>query len=226
MSEFMRSFDEIFDIAANRKEGAEALNELLGQPKSTEELENISDDRWLSCMTKCIFQAGFNWKVVESMWPGFEVAFHGFDIGRCVMLNDEDFDELVSNKKIVRYGTKIRAVLENAMFVSELMRENGSVAKALTGWPSEDYSGLLKMLKKRGSRLGGNTGQYFLRFMGVDGFILSRDVVGRLVAEGLIDKAPTSQKAMAAVQEAFNIWRKQSGRSLTEISRVLAMSVD
>ena len=222
----MRSFDEIFDIAVDRKGGVAALNELLAQPKSTAELENIGDDRWLSCMTKCIFQAGFNWKVVESMWPGFEAAFHGFDIGRCVMLNDEDFDELVSNKKIVRHGTKIRAVQENAMFVSQLIREHGSVAKALSGWPSDDYTGLLSMLKKRGSRLGGNTGQYFLRFMGVDGFILSRDVVGRLVAEGLIDKAPTSQKAMAIVQETFNIWRQQSGRSLTEISRVVAMSID
>ena len=222
----MRKFDELFDIAANRKGGVDVLNKLLGQPTSTAELENISDDRWLSCMTKCIFQAGFNWKVVESMWPGFEAAFYGFDIGRCVMLNDEDFDELVSNKKIVRHGTKIRAVQENAMFINELTKEHGSVAKALVRWPSDDYAGLLNMLKKRGSRLGGNTGQYFLRFMGVDGFILSRDVNGRLVAEGVIDKVPTSQKAMAAVQEAFNTWRAQSGRSLTEISRVLAMSID
>ncbi|MFK5977402.1 MAG: DNA-3-methyladenine glycosylase I [Rhizobiaceae bacterium] len=222
----MRNFDEIFDIAASRKGGADALNKLLAQPKGAAELKNITDDRWLSCMTKCIFQAGFNWKVVESMWPGFETAFHGFDIGHCVMLNDEDFDELVSNKNIVRHGTKIRAVQANAMFINELTKEYGSLTKALVGWPLDDYAGLLNMLKKRGSRLGGNTGQYFLRFMGVDGFILSRDVVGRLVAEGVIDKSPSSQKAMAAVQEAFNIWHKQSGRALTEISRVLAMSAD
>ncbi len=220
----MRVFDEILDIAANRKGGTDALNELLVQPKNTAELVDIGDDRWLACMTKCIFQAGFNWKVVENMWPGFEQAFHGFDIGRCVMLNDDDFEKLVTNKAIVRHGTKIRSVQENAAFITELAREHGSAARALSRWPSNDYFGLLNMLKKRGSRLGGNTGQYFLRFMGVDGFILSRDVTTRLVAEGIIDKAPTSQKAMVAVQEAFNIWNQQSGRSLTEISRVLAMS--
>ncbi len=93
----MRTFVEIFDIAADRKGGADALNELLGQPKSVRELESITDDRWLACMTKCIFQAGFNWKVVEHMWPGFEAVFDGFDIGRCVMLNDDDFDQLVSD---------------------------------------------------------------------------------------------------------------------------------
>jgi len=85
--------------------------------------------------------------------------------------------------------------------------------------------GLLALLKTRGSRLGGNTGQYFLRFMGVDGFVLSRDVIARLVAEGIVDRAPASQKTMAAVQEAFNAWQAESTRSLTEISRVLAMSI-
>jgi 3-methyladenine DNA glycosylase Tag len=220
----MRTFDEIFEIAAKRKGGADALNALLTRPKIPAELESVSDDRWLACMTKCIFQAGFNWKVVESMWPGFEAAFHGFDIGRCAMLNDDDFSDLVSNKAIVRHGTKIRSVQENAVFVGDLAKEHGSAAKAIAGWAGDDYTGLLLMLKKRGSRLGGNTGQYFLRFMGVDGFILSRDVTARLIAEGIVEKSPTSQKAMTVVQNAFNGWAKQSGRSLTEISRVLAFS--
>jgi 3-methyladenine DNA glycosylase Tag len=221
----MRTFDEIFDIAATRKGGADTLGELLTKPTSTADLEIISDNRWLACMSKCIFQAGFNWKVVESMWPGFEIAFHGFDTGHCAMLNDEDFDRLVSDKSIVRHGVKIRSVQENAIFINELAKEHGSAAQAFARWPSDEYIALLAMIKKRGSRLGGNTGQYFLRFMGVDSFILSRDVAARLIAEGVVDKNPTSQKALAAVQDAFNIWHQQSGRSLTEISRVLAMSV-
>lgn len=59
----------------------------------------------------------------------------------------------------------------------------------------------------------------------MDSFILSKDVVGRLIAEGVVDKAPTSKKAMAATQAAFNEWRRQSGRSLKEVSRVLALSI-
>ncbi len=221
----MRTFDEIYKIAAERKGGAKVLEDLLAAPKTPGELQLVGDDRWLSCMSKCIFQAGFNWKVVESMWPGFEKAFHGFDIGRCAMLNDDDFDRLVTDKSIVRHGTKIRSVHQNALFLGDLAREHGSAAKVFATWPGSDYCGLLNMLKKRGSRLGGNTGQYFLRFMGVDSYILSRDVVARLIAEGVIDKAPTSQKAMANLQNAFNTLNRQSGRSLSEISRVLAMSV-
>ena len=221
----MRTFDELFEISAERKGGADALNALLDPPTSTQELEKITNDRWLAQMTKCVFQAGFNWKVVNSMWPGFEEAFSGFDTGYCAMLTDEDFDRLVSDTRIVRYGAKIKAVQQNAFFINQLARESGSAGAAFANWPSADYSGLLAMLKKRGARLGGNTGQYFLRFMGVDSYILSRDVVARLVAEGVTEKAPTSQKAMASVQEAFNTWGKQSNRSLTEISKVLAMSI-
>ena len=107
----MRTYDEIFEIAAKRKGGADALNALLTRPKIPAELESVSDDRWLACMTKCIFQAGFNLKVVENMWPGFETAFHGFDIGRCAMLNDDDFSDLVSNylmRKNICYETDIK----------------------------------------------------------------------------------------------------------------------
>jgi len=221
----VRRFKEIHAIAAERKGGKDALETFLERPIPSSRLANLPDDRWLSRMTKCVFQAGFNWKVVESMWPGFEEAFEGFDLGRCAMLNDDDFARLVADTRIVRHGTKIRSVQHNAMFVAELAREHGGAGKAFGCWPPSDYVGLLALLKKRGSRLGGNTGQYFLRFMGVDSFILSRDVIARLIAEGIVDKAPSSQKAMTAVQEAFNAWRAESSRSLTEISRVLAMSI-
>lgn len=221
----MREFEQIYAIAAKRKGGDDALEAQLDKPKSSAELTALADDRWLSCMAKCVFQAGFNWKVVESMWPGFEKVFEGFHLGHCAMLNDDDLAQLVSDKRIVRHGTKIRSVQQNAVFAAELVKEHGRVGKAFADWPSSDYAGLLTMLKKRGSRLGGNTGQYFLRFMGVDSFILSRDVVTRLVAEGIVDGAPSSQKSMTAVQGAFNAWQSESSRSLTEISRVLAMSV-
>lgn len=221
----MRTFDEIFALAADRKGSRDALENLLEPPPAASELATIADDRWLSCATKCIFNAGFNWKVVDAMWPGFEEAFEGFDLGRCAMLNDDDVARLSSDSRIVRHGGKIRSVQENAVFFRDLALEHGSVGRFVAGWPGSDFIGLLAFLKKRGSRLGGNTGQYFLRFMGKDGFVLSRDVVARLVAEGVIDKEPASKGAMAAVQAAFDRWVAESGRSLKEISRTLAMSI-
>ncbi|MEL6794888.1 MAG: 3-methyladenine DNA glycosylase, partial [Pseudomonadota bacterium] len=75
----MRSFDQIFDIAAERHGGAEALDAKLDPPPPIAEVAAQPDDRWLSMMTRAIFQAGFSWKVIEAKWDGFEAAFEGFD---------------------------------------------------------------------------------------------------------------------------------------------------
>lgn len=217
----MRTFDEIHALSAARHGGAEALEAKLMKPDP--DITDLPEDRWLSTMAKCIFQAGFNWKVIENKWDGFETAFDGFDTGRCAFMDDEKFDQLLQDTRIVRNGTKIAAVRDNAAFLLELRGEGGA-GRVLGGWPSSDYIGLLEMLKKRGSRLGGSTAQYAMRFAGRDAFILSRDVTARLIAEGVIDKPATSKTAMKAVQAAFNEWMAQSGRSLSEISRVLAFS--
>ncbi len=220
----MRHFDEIFEIAANRKGGPNALEALLPTPLSVEDCQAIPEDRWLSQITKSIFQAGFNWKVIDAKWDGFEAAFKGFDVGACAFMDDEWFDSLLTNTDIVRNGTKIATVRDNAAFLMDL-RTDGGAGDVFGGWPSGDYIGLLDMLKKRGSRLGGNSAMYAMRFMGRDSFILSQDVCARLIAEGIVDKPPTGKGALRKTQDAFNKWMDQSGRGLTQISRVLAMSV-
>lgn len=220
----MHSFDAIYDIAAGRHGGSEALETKLPRPLPPEDLARIPEDRWLATLTKCVFQAGFNWTVIENKWNGFEAAFDGFDVGRCAFMGDEKFDALLGDARIVRNGIKIATVRDNAAFLMGL-RDRGGAGAVLGGWPSTDYVGLLALLKAEGARLGGTTGQYAMRFIGRDSFILSRDVTARLIAEGVIDKPATSKTALAAVQRAFNGWMEQSGRSLTEISRVLAMSL-
>jgi len=64
-----------------------------------------------------------------------------------------------------------------------------------------------------------------LRMVGKDTFLLTEDVVAALKAQGVIDKAPTSQKDLKQTQEAFNQWREQSGLALCQISRVLSFTV-
>ena len=220
----MRDFDAIFAIAADRHGGPEALEERLSPALPPDALAAIPEDRWLSTFTKCIFQAGFNWKVIEAKWDGFEAAFKGFDPEACAFMDEAESDALLGDTRIVRNGAKIATVRDNASFILRL-RAEGGVGEVIGHWPSTDFANLLERLKSEGSRLGGTTGQYALRFLGRDSFILSRDVVGRLIAEGVIDKQPTSKKAMRAVQDAFNTWMDQSGRGLTEISPVLALSL-
>ncbi len=74
--------------------------------------------------------------------------------------------------------------------------------------------------------MGGISAQYFLRRMGKDSFLLTRDVVAALVREAIIDKNPTSKRALRATQSAFNTWCEQGQCSLTEVSRILAMGIE
>lgn len=220
----MRTLNELLDLSIERK-GSEAAVFAGFEPSRTpQELGNLPDDRWLAEMTRSIFQAGFNWKVVDRMWPGFEEAFKGFDIPTCRMMDDDWFDALVKDTSIVRYPQKILSVQQNADFIRRISAEHRGFGRMVGDWPKSDFAGLLEKLKKNGSRLGGTTGQYFLRTMGVDGYILSKDVVARLMTEGVIDKPPTSKSAMREVQQAFNSWTKESARSLKEVSRILATS--
>lgn len=223
----MESFDKIWARASAQKGGDDALNDLIGAAivRAPQDIAALGDDRILSEFSKRVFQAGFNWKVVENKWDGFEEAFEGFDVTRNVFMSDDDFDRHLANKSIIRHAKKILSIRDNAVFLSDLAKEHGSAAKAFANWPLDDHIGLLALMKKRGSRLGGMTGQYALRFLGRESFILSQDVVAALIAAGVVDKAPTSKGALAATQAAFIEWKVQSGLSFTHLSRVLALSV-
>ena len=221
----MRTFKQIYAMAAKEKGGEKALEALLPKPKTPAALAKIPDDRWLSQATQCVFNAGFNWRVIENKWPDFEKAFAGFQPKRWAVMSDDDLDKLLKNAAIVRNAAKIKSVAGNARLMLELAKEHGSAAKAFADWPGEDLIGLFEMMKKRGERLGGNTGQMFMRFMGKDGFVFSGDVVKALIREGVVDKEPTSKADLKAAQDAFNTWAKESGRPLMQISRTLAASV-
>ena len=221
----MDSFDSIFQRAAERKGGVDELEALLPKSESELSLKELQDDRVLAEMTKCIFRSGFVWKVVENKWPGFEAAFYGFDVSRCAMLSDEELEALTQDTSIIRNAKKIRSVSKNAAFILDVRADHGSFGAYLADWPTRDIVGLWDDLKQRGDRLGGQTGKFFLRFIGKDTPMFSNDVVKALVAMRIVEKAPTSKKAIAVVQDAFNQWHDESGRDLCEISRVLACSV-
>jgi len=221
----MQSFEKILALAVGRKGSAAEIEALMPEVKDAAALAATPDDRYLAEMTKCVFQAGFSWKVIETKWPGFEAAFHGFVPARITAMSDEDLEGLLSNRDIIRNGQKIMATRDNAAFLRDLAAEHGSAGRFFADWPGTDIVGLWALLKQRGSRLGGTSGPMFLRRVGKDTPVMSRDVVAALVREGVVGKAPTSKGDLRKVQEAFNRWHEESGRPLAHISRILALSV-
>ncbi len=218
-------FGPIYERACERKGGEDVLLSLLPDAPDPEALAATPNDRVLSMMAKCVFRAGFNWQVIEKKWPGFEEAFLGFEPGPLNFQPDDFWDDLTSNKAIVRHGAKIRSVKENAAFVLDISAEHGSFGQFVAAWPSEDVVGLWDLLAKRGKRLGGNTGRYFLRFIGKDSFLPGRDAVAAVRIAGLdVPPQPTAKRDLKAIQELFNRWHVETGLPYVHLSRIAAMS--
>ena len=221
----MIAFADIEARAADRKGGLKALNALLLTPLPPAAIADIPDERWLSEITRCIFQAGFNWDLIDKRWPQFEAAFEGFDITRWVFMSDDDLDHLLKMPGLVAHAQKIKSVGDNARFISDIGKDQGSAGPWFASWPLERYMELCAELKTRGSRLGGATGQRMMRRLGVDALILTPTVVKALIEAGVIASEPTSKKALSLIQDALTAWHEESRRGLTQMSQILAFSV-
>ncbi|HEX4505072.1 MAG TPA: DNA-3-methyladenine glycosylase I [Alphaproteobacteria bacterium] len=223
----MGRFAKVIALAAGNKGGLPALDKLLADSKSRTQAEiaAIPDGRLLSEMSRRIFQAGFSWKVVDDKWPAFEDLFGGFDPRACANLPEARFDALLKDARIIRNAAKIGSIVANARFILDLAAEKGSAARFIAEWPDNDYIGLLDLFEKRASRLSGQAAMRFLRSIGKPVFITTNAVVTALIREGVLTKPPGGKRDMKTIQDAFNAWSAESGRDLTEISRILAMSV-
>ena len=217
-------FDRIYARAAERKGGDAALESLLSVALSSEQLQQIPDDRWLAAFSQKVFQSGMSWKVVRAKWPNFEEVFFGFDIEKMLLMPTEMWERKATDPAIIRHLGKVMTIPENARMIHQAACEYGSFANMVAQWPSEDIIGLWQYLKKNGKRLGGNTGPYTLRIMGKDTFILSGDVETYLRNIGVIDGGRDTKKSQQATLAAFNDWQQESGRPLCQISQIIAFS--
>jgi 3-methyladenine DNA glycosylase Tag len=222
----MRDYKWLHAFCLNRFGSAKALESMLPQPRSDAELRALSDDRYLSLISLRIFRAGLKHSLVDAKWPAFEEVFFGFDPEKVVLMGAERLENLMQDARLIRHLGKLKSVPRNAQFILDVRREKGSFGTLIADWPVTDIVGLWKYLAKHGSQLGGLSAPRFLRMVGKDTFVPTDDMVAALKAQGVIDKAPTSLKDLAAVQAAFNQWQAESGRPLCQLSVMLAHTVN
>lgn len=223
----IESFSTIYQRACERKGGEQSLAALLpiDANLSKYEIGQYSDGQLLSEMSKKVFQSGFVWRIVENKWPAYQEAFFNFEPHKVLLLSPEQLHQRASDIKLIRHMKKTMAIYDNALMVHELKLKHDSFAQFIANWPNEDITGLWAVLKKQGKRLGGNTGPYFLRAMGKDTFLLTNDIQGYFKANKLIDYGFSSKAGLKQVQDSFNHWQQESGRSFADISRIIACSV-
>lgn len=220
-------YRRIHDTVRRRFESDEAMEAFLPKALAPEELKRKGDDRYLSAMTRRVFQAGMRHSVVDAKWPAFEEAFRGFVPREMALLGPEQIEGCMKGERIIRHRAKLQTIPRNAQFILDVCREQGSsFGEFIAGWPGTDIIGLWRLLAERGARLGGRSATGFLRLAGKDTFLLTSDVVARLMAEGVIDHEPAGRRDMQTVQDAFNELQQESGRPLCQLSAMLALSIN
>ncbi|MBV32477.1 MAG: 3-methyladenine DNA glycosylase [Porticoccaceae bacterium] len=221
----MSDFNPILSRALFRKGSEEALAQWILEPLPSEDFLRIPNNRFLSNMTRCVFQAGFVWSIIQKKWPDFESIFFGFEPLPITLLSPDQLERIASDKRIVRNRQKVQSVPLNASYILDMSSLYGNFATFIYHWSEDDFTGLCTHLKQHGSRLGGRSGPRMLRYMGKDSFNLSRDVITCLRQSGLeIADHPNSKKDLKKIQTQFNNWRDQTGFSLTKLSRICACS--
>ena len=222
----MQKFETIYGMAADLEGGVEALEALLPNPRTEKELKNLTNSFCLSNMSRRIFQAGLNRKIIDNKWPSFEEVFHQFDINAVRMLSDEVLQALMDEKRIVRHWGKIQSVRHNAQTIYEIDEEEDGFLNYVAEWPSSEIVEFWDVLKKRFKQLGGASGPYFLRRIKKDTFLLTQDVIRAMARWGAIDEEPKNKKQKKHVQECMNLWQEESQRPYCQLSMILACSID
>ncbi len=117
------------------------------------------DSGYLEELTKAIFRAGFNWRVVREKWDNFRQSFHGFDPRVVATYGVDDVERLFADRGIIRNKRKILATIENARTVLALAAEHGSFHNYLRTLDHVDYRQRVAVLT--GQFLGlGRTGAF------------------------------------------------------------------
>ena len=220
------NFNEILNIAISAAGSKEILLERLPKPMSSKDLQQIKDDRFLSMISRCIFRAGFVWKVVDKKWPNFEKTFSNFNPLAVAYLSDDRLEEIATDKSIIRNFTKILATRANAVYVVEKQYDYESFSNYIADWPENKIVDLWFEMKREGSRLGGMTGPMILRSMGKDTFLPTNDVISALTRYGFVKTHSNgSKRDLERVQEIFNLLKEESNLPLSQISKILALSM-
>lgn len=222
----MRDYQWLYEHCLNRFGSVQALEARLPHPRSDEQLRAMTDDRYLSLLALRVFRAGLKHSLVDAKWPAFEAVFFGFEPEKVVLMGGHHLERLMQDTRIIRHLGKLRSVLINAQMILDVGQTHESFGAFISQWPVDDITGLWRYLVRNGNQLGGLSAPRFLRMAGKDTFIPSQDVVAALNAQGIVDRAPTSQRDLAAVQSAFNTWREQSGRPLCQLSMMLAYTAN
>ena len=221
----MRVFDQIYEVSLSKLGSEDALEALMPTVLNSAELKAHSNAFYLSTMTRRIFQAGMTHAVINAKWPHFEKVFWGFDPKKLVLIDDTFMERAMQDKGLIRHWGKLHTIPVNALEMNDITAEGMSFGDLISDW-DQDITLLWAHIAKRFKRMGGQSTPYFLRMVGKDTFVLTNDVTQQLINLKIIDSKPTSKKDILSVSHFFQELMTSSGRPLSHLSKLLALSLD
>ncbi|MDA4124355.1 MAG: DNA-3-methyladenine glycosylase I [Thaumarchaeota archaeon] len=123
------------------------------------------DADYFGRMTRAIFAAGLNWKMIENKWPRFTEAFGAFSPSKVASMTERDIARLMKDEGIVRNEKKIRATLHNAGEFVRVGKEFGSFKEYLQSF-GRDEQKLQEDIQERFHHLGPSSARMFLWLVG------------------------------------------------------------
>jgi DNA-3-methyladenine glycosylase I len=126
-----------------------------------------ADEAYFENLTRVIFQAGLNWKVIDKKWPTTVKAFERFSINKVAGFTNRDVERLLKDEGIVRNKNKVCATIQNAVEFQAIKKQYGSFQKYLDSLDkSKNYSIVMNELAKRFKHLGPSSAGMFLYTVG------------------------------------------------------------
>ncbi len=120
-----------------------------------------NDDEYFERMTRTVFTAGLNWRMIEKKWPNFQKAFAGFSIPKVAKFTDKDTKRLMADTGIVRNEAKIKGTIRNAGEFLKLEKEYGSFDTYLDSFGKNEER-MLSAVQDRFEHVGPSTARMFL----------------------------------------------------------------
>jgi len=124
------------------------------------------ENEYFERMTKAIFQAGLNWRMIENKWPNFRRAFANFSTEKVSKFNRSDVKALMNDRGIVRNERKIDSTILNAQESLKLRGEFGSFGTYFKSFRG-DEGRLIADLQQRFRHLGESSARTFLYMSGL-----------------------------------------------------------
>jgi DNA-3-methyladenine glycosylase I len=90
---------------------------------------------FLEHLSRSVFEAGINWRVVEARWDGIRQAFHGFDPARVAAMPPAEIAAMENDARVIRNKAKIRATVQNAREVLAILDEYSRIRGYLASFP-------------------------------------------------------------------------------------------